>query len=114
MDLPKPKREIRYIARCKTCKTATSGLTRGYDVNKPKALVTPGEPYSYHSPENVGVAWGAHVLDCRTCGKPLAAKPVRGTFKASVACNAKCMASVGTTCECSCGGKNHGASHSNS
>ena len=36
---------------------------------------------------------------------------VKGTFKADVKCNAKCVGSKGHVCECACGGQNHGAGH---
>lgn len=52
---------------------------------------------------------GDFALWCRGCGKSRVAKPVRGRFNAAVACNAKCQSSHGHQCECSCGGKNHGA-----
>lgn len=34
---------------------------------------------------------------------------VVGRFVADKKCNAKCLGSTGHLCECSCGGKNHGA-----
>ena len=34
---------------------------------------------------------------------------VRGTFKADVHCDARCLNAKHGDCECSCGGKNHGA-----
>lgn len=37
---------------------------------------------------------------------------VQGKISKRHECNAKCMASIGPSCECSCGGKNHGASFS--
>ena len=43
------------------------------------------------------------------CGKWNAAKPVRGIVRPEKKCNALCLASSGHSCECSCGGKNHGA-----
>ena len=43
------------------------------------------------------------------CGTPVACKPVRGKLNRSKECNARCIASKGHVCECSCGGKNHGA-----
>lgn len=44
------------------------------------------------------------------CGKSVEFRMVRGIVTAHE-CNAKCMSSTGFVCECSCGGKNHGASH---
>ena len=44
------------------------------------------------------------------CGRSVEFKMVRGVVTAHK-CNAKCLASTSGVCECSCGGKNHGASH---
>lgn len=49
---------------------------------------------------------------CRGCGRNRSAVLVRGKFSPHHKCNAKCLASKGPSCECSCGGKNHGASYS--
>ena len=54
---------------------------------------------------------GQIALVCPCCGMARSATPVRGVYSAKHKCNAKCMSSVGTVCECSCAGKNHGASH---
>jgi len=45
------------------------------------------------------------------CGREIHFRDVRGTFNAAKECNDKCMGSAGHVCECSCGGKNHGAAH---
>ena len=45
------------------------------------------------------------------CGRHLFFQDVKGTFNADRECNEKCMGSTGHVCECSCGGKNHGAAH---
>ena len=47
---------------------------------------------------------------CWTCRAPFRAAPIKGK-RTEHECGAKCMASKGPTCECSCGGKNHGASY---
>lgn len=54
---------------------------------------------------------GGHALACRWCGDMRRATPVKGKVSPAHVCNAKCLASHGFTCECSCGGKNHGASY---
>ena len=51
------------------------------------------------------------IYTCQGCGAAKIAKPVLGKFVAGKTCNALCLASAGHSCECSCGGKNHGASH---
>lgn len=44
-----------------------------------------------------------------SCGAKRKAEPVRGRYVAEKKCSSKCLASIGHDCECSCGGKNHGA-----
>jgi len=100
---PAPK-HVRYIAKCKTCKVVTSGLSFGQDCNRSKS-----------DAQRAGAVYlssrGEHTLDCRVCGAPRHAIAVRGTYSAKKLCGARCMASTGPSCECSCGGKNHGASY---
>jgi hypothetical protein len=55
--------------------------------------------------------YGNLVIRCRKCNKARRAGSVKGKYSARHECNAKCLASTGTACECSCGGKNHGASY---
>ena len=47
---------------------------------------------------------------CWDCGRAWKATEVFGS-KSAHKCGAKCIASKGPTCECSCGGENHGASY---
>lgn len=54
---------------------------------------------------------GYRAIVACACGRKFWAAPVSGKFKARVKCNAKCLESTGHVCECSCGGKNHGAGH---
>lgn len=119
-DDPKPgflRKPIRYITKkCLACGTITSGLL--HTVNVPNEQPTqhertfgqertPGGPFPFRQwalPQDI-------VLTCRGCGKQVSAKAIHGIVKRDVACNAKCMASKGNSCECACGGKNHGASY---
>lgn len=86
----------RYIATCKACKTHMS--TEARDLN------------------TVGEQLGALVrsdrffwaIPCRSCGQERKARLVRGTYNPAHKCNAKCLASHGHVCDCSCGGRNHG------
>lgn len=95
----------RYIAKCKACGCVTSGLSAGQHCRMTK-----------ENPRREGAVYthgnGSLILDCRKCGQPKYAKSVRGSFSADHVCSAKCMASTGTSCECSCSGRNHGAAHS--
>ncbi len=94
----------RYIAKCR-CGCLTSALCLGQDMNLPK------DSKWRKAPAGVYSLPAGHVIDCRACGKPAFAKAVRGTYSAKHLCNAKCLASKGSACECECGGKNHGASY---
>ena len=53
---------------------------------------------------NDAAAW----LKCE-CGKWHFIRRVVGKFVAEKGCDGRCMSATGHNCECSCGGKNHGA-----
>lgn len=53
--------------------------------------------------------WYVH-LGCHKCGATMTFIAVVGTVTEKP-CGSRCMASKGPTCECACGGKNHGSSH---
>ncbi len=53
----------------------------------------------------------AHCGRCWTCGFRFKFVSVRGKVSPKHTCDARCEASKGPSCECSCGGKNHGASY---
>jgi hypothetical protein len=94
----------RYITPkpCK-CGVRTSALMlRGAGTNQ----LLPESPVFYSG------RTGGLSVECRGCGIERAAKMVKGVFSAKHVCAAKCMSSTGFSCECSCGGKNHGAAHS--
>jgi hypothetical protein len=40
-------------------------------------------------------------------------KPLVGTYRAGVRCTARCHKATSATCECECGGANHGQVHNN-
>lgn len=96
---------VRYIAKCKACNVASSALLTGHPASPARGEVVPVGVVHYD------YMTGGLCLVCRGCGKAKYAKAVRGVFSAKHVCSAKCMASTGTQCECSCAGKNHGASH---
>lgn len=110
-DAPKVRR-TRFLSMgpCRTCgRVRTSGL---YVRQHTGGILT--KDSRWHMPESAVYAsstTGSAMIDCAGCGNPQLAKEVRGTFKASVPCNAKCTTAKGFTCECSCGGKNHGAGY---
>ena len=92
---------MRYIAKCKGCNCFTSALSEGWDARKQN----PGAGIVYTN------KMGFIVIQCRKCSGERYAKIVQGKFSAKHECSAKCLSSHGPTCECSCGGKNHGAAY---
>ena len=103
---PKPaSKGQRYVAKCGACEAVTSALTGTLDRQEILRNL-PGPGVVYRHPRT-----GELVLRCRSCGKPRTARLVKGTYKKSVPCNAKCTEAKGFSCECSCAGKNHGASY---
>lgn len=89
----------RYITKhaCKGCGFRTSVLHSGQVDIKP----LDGVVYSH--------SMGSLVVNCRGCHKPMYVNAVRSKFSAKRVCSDRCESSHGTICECSCGGKNHGA-----
>ena len=56
--------------------------------------------------------FASYAPHCRTCRREMrSGGPIRGK-RTDHKCDARCMASTGPNCECSCGGRNHGASWS--
>jgi hypothetical protein len=95
----------RYIAKCKACNCVTSTLAS--NVNRADADM--GALFVDDKGESG--AYGNLAMRCRACGAARKAVAVLGKFSAKHVCNAKCLASTSGKCECSCGGKNHGASY---
>lgn len=95
-------RMTRHTLSCKRCGDTLSVVGRLSFVGNDYALVT---------------EQGAIVLPnaravC-SCGNALVkVVAVKGSYSAALACGARCMASKGPDCTCSCGGKNHGAGFS--
>lgn len=99
-------RDVRHNGKCRICKkqhsvlvTRTSKSTYRSDMIK---------CVSQHTTSTINgrpLAWDS--VTC--CGKPVEIKAVKGTRNAEIECGAKCLSSKGHVCECSCGGKNHGA-----
>ena len=104
--------EARYLGKCRSCKcavrvTATVTVRKGighYGRSTYHALVTfpNGQSYGSDSAERV-------FFKC-LCGRNVEFRRLRGIVTAHK-CNVKCLASTSGVCECSCGGKNHGAAH---
>ncbi len=75
----------RYLGRCKHCKRAKRvEVANGF---ADKRLVT-----------------------CK-CGMAVRVSKVYGWVNPSVKCHSRCTGAVGPSCDCSCGGANHGSAH---
>lgn len=63
--------------------------------------------------ESVCFGWdpSSLVFACACGGRGIARK-VEGRVVADKKCDGRCLAATGHSCECACGGKNHGAGHS--
>ena len=102
----------RYIAKCKACNAHTSTLASD-NIQKVTYKLTGGK----HGVDGVETGEltvnyvGRLVLKCRKCCKELRVEKVIGRISAKHECNAKCLSSHSGVCECSCGGKNHGAAY---
>jgi hypothetical protein len=95
---------VRFVGKCK-CGKGLAHLAL-------ELIVTPNaSSYMWLVGANVAHVYdnGACLIPCE-CGKRMRIFEVRGKFSAKHVCNAKCLASKSGVCECSCGGKNHGAS----
>jgi len=109
-------RTATFVGRCKGCKagaraTASEAVKRtverfrtvqGYDDERTVYR------YAYDGSPHFTKDRTVFLHRTCTCGRDVALRRVAGTVTEHV-CNAKCMASTGHVCECSCGGKNHGA-----
>lgn len=97
-NTPSTKTETatRYIVKCKSCKRAwTFSLLQRQHGGDPSAFCF----------AQVRAMGGCCANFKRSC------KFVSGKFSAVHTCGSKCLSSTGPACECSCGGKNHGAGH---
>lgn len=106
-----------FIYTCKKCKRATAKrisfpmrkLTRpdqfGGQRTVGMRILVQGANGSYEQ------AW-APGRDCEACGRHMIAEQVTGSYRAEVKCDARCTNATGHHCECSCGGRNHGAAYS--
>lgn len=129
-------REVHVIFRCAACTAAKRKAT-----GKPRAVAarrvtftvrtegfdtTTWGPCGIHRSRSGSMRWmrdgaevqrfprtrpGVPTTECPGCGQTVAGAPVKGRFNEEIKCNARCTGATGHQCECSCGGKNHGAAH---
>lgn len=104
---------MRYmtVGKCFACKLRTSVLVteeqrKAFDLHLafPSSRPNPNCGLVKDPAGGIGVA-------CRGCGSRMYAKRVMGKLKPDHKCDAQCLSATGHSCECACGGKNHGAAH---
>jgi hypothetical protein len=95
---------IRVIFTCRHC-----SKTRAFDYDRFRRERTTADGRRVIPVWNGGVTECDQV--CPSCGRlNLKYSVVRGRVTPHE-CGSKCLASKGPACDCSCGGKNHGASY---
>ena len=93
-----------------------------YVVDSPAALSSKTTGYLAYCPrckdrKRFDVAWPSCIVCNCTVAKwrqptnAIRVSAVRGTFNPDHKCDGWCLNATGHNCECSCGGKNHGAGH---
>ncbi len=96
----------RKIYVCKRCRKAgRPGAVRAYD------YVCRQYQSLCRNDETGKPVWIEQDYNCPGCGRDAIAKTVEGRFSETHLCNAKCTGATGPSCDCSCGGKNHGGSY---
>lgn len=53
---------------------------------------------------------GCYSARCE-CGVDFQVKPLSRGWNRTTKCGARCTSAIGPSCDCQCGGKNHGISH---
>lgn len=110
---PRPV-EGNLVGRCKACKRGKCILraVRAFatiqvpgEANERRAWVALTETALLHESFDAT----GYIAMC-SCGSRVRVRTVKGIVTNHV-CNAKCMGSTGPSCECACGGANHGRAH---
>lgn len=93
----------RFLGKCRCCRRPLSALVTEI------VCVRDG---MYGMTETAAITYTNGYLEFTCgCGAWTYVKRVLGKVSPKHQCNAKCLASTSGKCECSCGGKNHGASY---
>lgn len=65
---------------------------------------------AFNTPE-IRTAWAALDLVCADHGQLMRGDVLNGTHNPDKACDGRCTSARRASCDCSCGGENHGRSH---
>ncbi len=49
-----------------------------------------------------------HAPRCPVCRYRMQGEPIKGTYSPDRACDSRCQNAIGPSCDCQCGGANHG------
>lgn len=92
--------QFRILGVCRKCGKASSALATRITVRT----------YSDRAclPHRSSREVWPNAVEC--CGRQVARTPVKGV-RNDTPCDDRCTEAKGHKCECSCGGKNHGAEH---
>jgi hypothetical protein len=103
---------FRFNARCRRCfitTTTLAGATGDFKKNHHGSTAR----IFRDEKGNERLAWAGSdreiIIPCRECDRGVIARRVEGKYKADKKCDGRCTSALGHNCECSCGGKNHGA-----
>jgi hypothetical protein len=104
----------RWIGVCGSCERPASALVWRL-VNKqvpaarsrdPRLASVAAQPFQ----DEVEIpSMGNVFAPCRRCGEDVRLIAIRGRRRDAVPCDVRCTSAKGSSCECSCGGANHGS-----
>ena len=105
----------RQFGKCRTCKAAVViDAQRGNAYLMPvRGIEIEGKHFMSSNLTLVPFHYAAQegYITCK-CGAPVRSfSALVGRFSDKHVCGAKCLNSKGPSCECSCGGANHGSGH---
>lgn len=99
------KTTARYFGKCNGCKKAIVRDFTTIGGNKIPVVI------GIDRYEDIFNAASLGLIRCDCGGRIGSWTALKAKFSDKHVCGAKCLASKGPCCECSCGGKNHGAGH---
>ena len=108
------ERGVRYNGRCKDCGEVRSFLalwSEDYQDERGAWQTRYVDAEGRHMPEINACLCLPHVCPVNPKRTVIVMRYVSGKTNPAVPCDARCTTARGHSCECSCGGKNHGADH---
>jgi len=90
--------------------TRTVVYAQNVQINNGKQIA-PGAWIQSHGGGNPTIYGGDPLGICADCNRLMACGKLKGIFNPEIKCGGQCKSARGHTCECSCGGLNHGISN---